>query len=115
VQCNFTGDEEIPEMEHVAALHLDYIVQEAVLNAVKHGRAARVSISLARTGDQGILTVRDDGQGFQPPGNSHSGMGIRIMHYRARVIDATLNLQSQPGRGTEISCVFSPSAWRPNT
>jgi signal transduction histidine kinase len=37
-------------------------------------------------------------------------MGIRIMRYRARVIGATLDLKSQPGQGTQITCVFYATA-----
>ena len=42
------------------------------------------------------------------PGTGLSGMGIRIMRYRARVIGATLDVASRPGQGTKVSCVFSP-------
>jgi len=55
------------------------------------------------------LTVQDNGSGFQSSGQSPSGMGIRIMRYRAKVVGATLDLQSQVGRGTQITCSFSPA------
>jgi len=87
-------------------LHLYYIVQEAVLNAAKHGKAAQIIISLARTGDRLVLTIQDDGSGFELSGNNSTGMGIRIMRYRARVIGATLDLKSRPGQGTQVTCVF---------
>ncbi|HEY3932074.1 MAG TPA: ATP-binding protein, partial [Verrucomicrobiae bacterium] len=93
-------------VENDAALHLYYIVQEAVLNAAKHGKAAQIIISLARTGDRLVLTIQDDGSGFELSGNNSTGMGIRIMRYRARVIGATLDLKSRPGQGTQVICVF---------
>jgi two-component system CheB/CheR fusion protein len=89
---------------------LYYIAQEAVMNAVKHGRAGNIFISLARANDRFVLAVRDDGSGFELSNHGFSGMGIRIMRYRARVIGATLDLKSHPGQGTQISCVFYGTA-----
>lgn len=106
IKCNLSYEEPFPEVENDVALHLFYIVQEAMLNAAKHGNAAHVNISLARQGERLVLTIQDDGSGFESPGSNYTGMGIRIMRYRARVIGATLDLTSRPGQGTQISCVF---------
>jgi signal transduction histidine kinase len=81
-------------------------VQEAVLNAAKHGNATQINIALARQGDRFVLTIEDDGAGFESSGGNSTGMGIRIMRYRARVIGATLDLKSRPGQGTQVTCVF---------
>ncbi|MGH7951264.1 MAG: PAS domain-containing sensor histidine kinase [Limisphaerales bacterium] len=109
IRCRFFCDEPLLAVENTAALHLYYIIQEAVLNAVKHGRATDIAISIARDTDRFILTVADNGVGFPPPAGS-TGMGIRIMRYRASVIGATLDLKSEPGKGTQITCAFYPSA-----
>jgi len=106
VHCQFSTEGELPKVENGAALHLYYIAQEAVLNAAKHGRANNISISLSRVNDRFSLAIRDDGSGFELSGRGFGGMGIRIMRYRARVIGATLDLKSQPGQGTQISCAF---------
>jgi len=95
-------------VENGIALHLYYIVLEAVANAVKHGRAKNVLITLEPSSDRFLLNIRDDGIGFSPPTAAQTGMGIRIMQYRARVIGATLSLQSRPESGTEVSCLFLP-------
>jgi two-component system CheB/CheR fusion protein len=97
-------------MENGTALHLYYIAQEAVLNAAKHGNAASVLINLSRANDRFALTVQDDGSGFDLPGAGGTGMGIRIMRYRARVIGATLDLKSKPGQGTQVTCMFYPAS-----
>ena len=47
-------------------------------------------------------------RGFELSGRNSTGMGIRIMRYRARVIGATLDLKSRPGQGTQITCCFMP-------
>jgi two-component system sensor kinase FixL len=91
-------------------LHLYYIVQEALLNAVNHGKAASVIVTLTAEGERLKLTVQDNGAGFQLSGQRRSGMGIRIMRYRAKVIGATLDLQSQVNHGTQITCTFNPSS-----
>jgi signal transduction histidine kinase len=106
IKCHLSYEEPFPEVENDVALHLFYIVQEAMLNAAKHGKAAHVNISLARQGERLALTIHDDGSGFESSGSNYTGMGIRIMRYRARVIGATLDLTSRPGQGTQISCVF---------
>jgi len=113
INCRFSCPEPLPETDNGAALHLYYIAQEAVLNAAKHGRATLASISLLRAHDRFVLTVQDDGTGFELPGASRTGMGIRIMRYRARVIGATLDLKSQPGHGTQVVCAFYPAAREP--
>ena len=90
-------------------LHLYYIVQEALLNAVNHGKSTEVIITLAAEADRWKLTVQDNGTGFQTAVKGRSGLGVRIMKYRAKVIGATLNLHSELQRGTRIECVFNPS------
>jgi PAS domain S-box-containing protein len=106
VKCDFVCKKPFPALEKDAVLHLYYIVREAVLNAAKHGKAAQIIISLARDGDRLVLTIQDDGSGFELAGGNYTGMGIRIMRYRARVIGATLDLKSRPGQGTQVTCVF---------
>ena len=117
INCRFVADHPPALVEKGIALHLYYIVLEAVANASKHGSAENVTILLEPEGKSYRLTVSDDGLGFSPPVGAHVGMGIRIMQYRARVIGATLNLQSQPGSGTSVTCLFVPvstEAWRAN-
>jgi PAS domain S-box-containing protein len=106
IQCNLSCEEPFPPLENDVALHLFYITQEAMVNAAKHGKATRVNISLARQKDHLLLTIQDDGAGFDVSGNNPTGMGIRIMRYRARVIGASLDLTSKPGQGTQVTCVF---------
>jgi PAS domain S-box-containing protein len=112
MRCEFFCDESFLVVENTVSLHLYYIIQEAVLNAVKHGKATSIVISITRDNDRFLLTIRDNGTGFQSPGIS-TGMGIRVMRYRASVIGTTLDLKSEPGQGTQITCPFHPSAYPP--
>jgi PAS domain S-box-containing protein len=113
IKCDVFYDEPAPVLENAAAVHLYYIAQEAVLNAVKHGKAAHVTISLKRADGHYELSIEDDGTGFQSGNGSSKGMGVRIMHYRATTIGATLDLKSSPGGGTRVMCVFYPMAKNP--
>jgi two-component system CheB/CheR fusion protein len=110
IDCRFAYNEPMPALENGVALHLYYIVQEAVLNAVKHGKASQITISLGSANGRYALSVKDDGRGFDSSNSAGPGMGIRIMRYRARVIDATLDLKSRPGHGTQITCGFYPGS-----
>ena len=110
IKCRFTCDRALPAIENTASLHLYYIAQEAVLNATKHAKAANVAITLGQAHDRLAMTVQDDGAGFELPGTGGAGMGIRIMRYRARVIGATLDLKSKPGKGTQVTCLFYPAS-----
>jgi PAS domain S-box-containing protein len=108
IQCRFAAEGLPMTVENEIALHLYYIVLEALANAAKHSGGSNVDITLQPSGDRWLLTIQDDGAGFSLPGRNQEGMGLRILHYRARVIGATLNLQSQPGSGTSVSCLFLP-------
>lgn len=109
IDCRFVCQTKPPAVDSQVGLHLYYIVQEALLNAVNHGKATSVVVTLAAERDQYKLMVHDNGTGFQPAGKNQGGMGIRIMRYRAKVLGANFELQSNVDHGTQITCVFNPS------
>ena len=86
-----------------AAAQLYRIVQEALHNAVEHGRARKVQIDLAVDRDNMVLTVRDDGKGFDDSA-APNGMGLRIMRYRAQCIGGSCEVQSNGAQGTIVTC-----------
>jgi len=93
-----------------AATHLYRISQESLSNAVRHGEAEHVKITLAVGGEQIRLRVRDDGTGFEPKAMDKAGMGVRIMNYRARIIGGTLEVSSTPGDGAVVTCTVPRTA-----
>ncbi|NNF59179.1 MAG: PAS domain S-box protein [Rhodothermaceae bacterium] len=145
------SEADLPES---APHHLFRIAQEAVSNAVRHGHAERVSITLAHGREQLRLRIQDDGLGFPgtlrtggleapeklpsptaetrprnasvrvpartPMPDDNRGMGVRIMHYRARVLGGRLEIRPGGERGTLVTCTvplthraptdFSPDA-----
>ncbi len=87
------------------ATHLYRIVQESLHNAVRHGKARHIQISLKAMGRNLRLTIRDDGVGF--PEVRGRGLGLHIMNYRAGAIGALLEIRSTPGRGVTVICSLS--------
>ena len=105
IDCRFYCDTPPPDLENGVALHLYYIAQESVLNATKHGKATGVNISLAYAHGTLTLSVEDNGVGLATPAPGRlTGMGVRIMRHRARVIGGTLDLIKRPNRGTQVKC-----------
>lgn len=86
------------------ATYLYRIAQEAVTNAIKHAQARVVEIRLSAGAESLRLTIQDDGVGFAEPKRSFSGMGLRIMQYRADVIGAHFMIETGPGAGTAVLC-----------
>ncbi|WP_420359351.1 sensor histidine kinase [Ornithinimicrobium humiphilum] len=79
------------------------IVREAVTNAARHGRAGRVEVRMTREGGATVVSVTDDGCGFDPASVQRGvGYGIMSMAERARSLPGTLSIDSEPGRGSEI-------------
>ena len=82
---------------------LFHIAQEALANIAKHARARTVIISLRREGQSVLLSVQDDGRGFDLPNvQSYAGHGLQNMNERARALRAELRVTSAPGQGTKI-------------
>ncbi len=113
IRCDLSCDEPAPALDNAATAHLFYIAQEAVTNAVKHGKATHVTISLTHLDGHYALNIQDDGTGFKATNGTTKGMGIRIMHYRAQTIGATLDLKSSPVGGTRVTCTFYPMVHKP--
>jgi PAS domain S-box-containing protein len=106
ITCQFECPQPLRIEDNQLALHLYRIAQEAVNNAVKHGRPRRIRIRLVdEGGGRGSLLIQNDGEGFDPAARSE-GMGLGIMHYRASVIGAALRITSDQTKGTEVHCAF---------
>ena len=106
IGCSFECPKPVLVRDNAAATHLYRIAQEAINNAVKHGRARKVVIRLAVEGKTVCLRVEDDGNGFKEPPGGHHGMGLHIMKYRSEVVGAKLTVAAGPKRGTAVTCKF---------
>jgi PAS domain S-box-containing protein len=111
VSCRFNCPEPVLIEDNAAATHLYRIAQEAVTNALKHGRAQRIGIKLSSTPQRITLSVSDNGLGFKKPLGRQSGLGLRIMNHRADNLGGTLVVRGKSGGGSEVICTIpSPPA-----
>ena len=103
-ECIFHCDKPTPVYCHAIANHLYRIAQEALQNALKHGRPKQVDVKLTRNGEDVILEVEDDGVGFNPGPRQSCGIGISTMSYRASAIHGLLELSRRKEGGTLVRC-----------
>jgi len=113
VACRFINNAPVLIHNHTAATHLYRIAQEAVSNAIKHGKAKSIEILLAEEPQRIVLTVKDNGTGFTPGAIGGQGMGLHIMQYRASLIDARVMLQPQTVGGMAVICFLPKNANTP--
>jgi two-component system nitrate/nitrite sensor histidine kinase NarX len=109
VDVDFAMEGNGPPFSREQQLQVLFIVQEALSNIRKHASAKRVEIQL-KDGQDFMLTIRDDGIGFDSQTlmeNGDSHVGIHIMRERAQRIHATLNVASKAGNGTTVSLCLS--------
>jgi PAS domain S-box-containing protein len=106
VTCSFECDRPVLVGNASMAVHLYRIAQEAVSNAIRHGRAKRIAISLTSNHSRGTLSIVNDGRKFPKRLPRKRGMGLQVMGYRAEVIGGILNVQQGPTGGTQVTCDF---------
>lgn len=110
VACSFAYESPVLLNDFELATQLYYVAQEAVVNAAKHAGAQNIEVSLALTNGQVALTVKDDGKGFHPKVAERApGMGLQLMAYRARLVEADFDIASELGKGTTVTCSFVPN------
>ncbi|MDB6017871.1 MAG: Integral rane sensor signal transduction histidine kinase [Pedosphaera sp.] len=107
ISCRFECSDAMAIRAPVGAIHLYRIAQEAITNAVKHGKASEVIIHLDLKDNVITLTITDDGLGLPESARHSQGMGLRIMAYRASVIGASFDIARLPVRGTRVTCTLS--------
>jgi signal transduction histidine kinase len=100
--------EDVGELHPATARELDWIVREALANVTRHARAGCVGVRLRRLGGRAVLTVSDDGAGFDVPDDlddlgqgRHFGLGG--MRERAVLAGGDLSVESAPGEGCVLS------------
>ena len=116
IRCVFLGDPAVHISDNEVATHLYRIAQEAILNAVKHGKPTRIMVGLKKPRGLVTLTIRDDGIGLplaraEHAGSSNSqsavgGLGMHIMRYRAQAMGADLTIKAAEDGGTEVCCTL---------
>lgn len=112
LEINFFGNvwNTRPEANH----HIVMITQEAISNAIHHGHARTIVITVTYEPKALNLSVADDGEGFTPIPSTNRrerGYGMRNMRHRATHLGATLDVLSEVGKGTQVSLRFPRVGW----
>jgi PAS domain S-box-containing protein len=106
VSCRFrchAGRRSVRVDDPTIAIQLYRIAQESATNAVKHGKAKYICISISVVKGRMKLIIADDGVGIADAPNGH-GMGLPVMHQRARMIGAALTISPRRKGGTLVTC-----------
>ena len=106
IECDLRVKGSLPELPQHTTVQLYKIAQEAVSNAIKHGKATEVALHLVKNSDKLLLTIQNDGLPFSVPVGKKNRMGLRIMNYRASTVDATLEVKPGDKGGTVVSCTL---------
>src|SRR5205823_1186878 len=106
IGCSFESSGEEAIKEDGTATYLYRIAQEALDNAVKHGKAQEIAVRLSANPTAVSLIVDDNGIGFSRSEKNLSGVGISVMEYRARFIGGDLSIEERESGGTTVSCII---------
>ena len=104
VPCAFHCREPVHLANNQAATQLYSIARESITNALKHANPKSLKIGLETVGRSAVLSVENDGDGFREPMSNADGLGLKIMRYRAGLIDAQLSVGPRESGGTIVTC-----------
>jgi signal transduction histidine kinase len=106
LECGVTTRGTVPALEPEAIRHLYKIAQECVTNAIKHAKAKKVAIRLDALPDRLLLIVQNDGYPFPDMKSQSTGMGLRIISYRASLIGGEFEIKGAGRKGAIATCTL---------
>jgi PAS domain S-box-containing protein len=104
IRCDYKAQGQVPPLDPHVVRQLSKIAQEALTNAIKHGKATQVAISLVADPQHLRLTIENDGIAFPDLQGRTTGMGLRIMNYRASLIGGSLEVRANGSEGAKVCC-----------
>lgn len=104
VSCNLDYDELVKPIGNSESAHLYRIVQEAISNSIRHGKAGHIYVGLKDLDGRYVLSISDDGVGFLEKQTRNKGMGLDIMRYRAKAVKGTLDIKCGQNGGVVVTC-----------
>jgi PAS domain S-box-containing protein len=107
IKCELICEGRIVIRDKITAIQLYRIIQEAIHNAVKHGKATEIKISILRKEKSIVFAVIDNGTGDLQHLSRKKGLGMRIMQYRANTINASLEFLQNYGGGLKLLCIVA--------
>lgn len=115
ITCTFVCDSSPLIQDADTATQLYRIAQEAVSNAIRHGQAKQIVMSLSNHQKCLELTIEDDGVGLPDDWQKNRGLGTRIMAHRVAMIGGTVSIEPNPTGGTFVKCSIPISATDKNS
>ena len=106
MKCELQIDEQVADLSPWQTSTVFRLVQESLTNIGRHARARTAQVTLQRQSDAYVLTVSDDGLGFDPTKIGIKSLGLQGMRERAQMLDGQLDLRTRPGEGTNIVVTF---------
>ncbi|WP_462250410.1 tetratricopeptide repeat-containing sensor histidine kinase [Ferruginibacter sp.] len=92
------------QLSNTADLYIYRIIQELINNAVKHSACNQILVQLTKTTDKILLTVEDDGKGFNTQQLQHAeGIGMKNIQQRVNYFKGKMDITSQPAEGTSVN------------
>jgi PAS domain S-box-containing protein len=105
LSINTAFNQELPKLDKDIEIGLYRIIQEFIQNSIKHANCKNINISFQITHNKMLLTLNDDGIGFDF-NNISNGLGISNVKFRVKSLNGNLNLQSEKGEGTKMEIVI---------
>lgn len=107
ISCNLIYDGAVEVDSTEATVHIYRIAQEAITNAIKHGRTKNILIEAVYGEDEHKLIVENDGLDFPKEFEKKgTGMGLQIMDHRADIIGGYIDIRKGENGGTRLKCTF---------
>ena len=110
VTCDLQIDEQVADLDPWQTSTVFRLVQESLTNIGRHAHARNVQVSLQRQSAAYVLTISDDGLGFDPTKIGIKSLGLQGMRERAEMLGGQFDLRTRPGDGTSIVVTFPISA-----
>jgi len=107
ISCKLTCHETVSTKDTSVAMNLYRIAQEAITNAIRHGKTNNIKINLISEDGWLTMTVENDGLDFAAEPRRAEGMGLKIMRHRAEVVNGSLDIRKGAAGGTIVTFVLS--------
>lgn len=104
ITCTFKSQGSVPTLDPHVIMQLYKIAQESMTNAIKHAKATNVTVNLTIDQQNLSLTIENNGLPFPDLEGRSTGMGLRIMSYRASLIGGSLHVRASGSQGARVSC-----------
>ncbi len=110
ISCRLKTDEVVDQIENrKLATNLYHVIQEAIKNAITHGEAGEIEVSVTKPENDIVINIEDDGVGFSHSSGGKDGKGLRIMKHRIELMGGSFEIEdkSEAGSqsGTIVRCV----------